>query len=140
MPRGFGGGFGGGFRGGFRGGGFGMRRMGFPLLGMGFGMGPLMTGLMAGGLGYVLMLAGVGAFSLTVIFQIVNLPVEFDASSRAKVALAQLGIVHENEMEPIRRVLSAAAMTYVAATLTAILTLLYYLWRLGIIGGGDRRN
>jgi membrane protease subunit (stomatin/prohibitin family) len=54
MPRGFGGGFGGGFRGGFRGGGFGMRRMGFPLLGMGFGMGPLMTGLMAGGLGYVL--------------------------------------------------------------------------------------
>ena len=52
MPRGFGG----GFRGGFRGGGFGMRRMGFPLLGMGmgFGMGPLMTGLMAGGLGYVL--------------------------------------------------------------------------------------
>lgn len=49
------GGFG-GFRGGFRGGGFGMRRMGFPLLGMGmgFGMGPLMTGLMAGGLGYLL--------------------------------------------------------------------------------------
>ena len=48
MPRGFGGGF--------RGGGFGMRRMGFPLLGMGmgFGMGPLMTGLMAGGLGYAL--------------------------------------------------------------------------------------
>ena len=50
------GGFGGGFRGGFRGGGFGMRRMGFPLFGMGMGMGlgPLMTGLMAGGLGYVL--------------------------------------------------------------------------------------
>jgi len=50
------GGFGGGFRGGFRGGGFGMRRMGFPLfgMGMGLGMGPLMTGLMAGGLGYVL--------------------------------------------------------------------------------------
>jgi hypothetical protein len=51
MPRGFGYGFGGGFRG-----GWGMRRGGFPLLGMGlgFGMGPLMTGLMAGGLGYLL--------------------------------------------------------------------------------------
>ena len=50
------GGFGGGFRGGFRGGGFGMRRVGFPFLGMGmgFGMGPLLTGLMAGGLGYLL--------------------------------------------------------------------------------------
>ena len=49
MHRGFG-----GFRGGFRGGGFGMRRFGFPLLGMGFGMGPLITGLMVGGLGYLL--------------------------------------------------------------------------------------
>jgi hypothetical protein len=48
--------FGGGFRAGFRGGGFGMRRVGFPFLGMGmgFGMGPLFTGLMAGGLGYLL--------------------------------------------------------------------------------------
>jgi len=48
--------FGGGFRTGFRGGGFGMRRVGFPFLGlgMGFGMGPLFTGLMAGGLGYLL--------------------------------------------------------------------------------------
>jgi Zn-dependent membrane protease YugP len=83
------------------------------------------------------LIAGVGLFGVTVVFQLVNLPVEFDASSRAKATLVQYGIVHEQEMGPIRKVLSAAAMTYVAATLTAILTLLYYLWRLGLLGGRD---
>ena len=73
-----------------------------------------------------LLLAGIGLFSLTVVFQLVNLPVEFDASRRAKAALVEYGIMHEREMGPIRKVLSAAAMTYVAPTLTGLVTLLYY--------------
>jgi uncharacterized protein len=59
----------------------------------------------------------------------VNLPVEFNASSRAKAHLAELGIVAPQEMSVVRSVLNAAALTYVAATLQAILTLLYYLLR-----------
>jgi Zn-dependent membrane protease YugP len=87
-----------------------------------------------------LILAGVGLFGVTVVFQLVNLPVEFDASSRAKATLVQYGIVHEQELGPIKRVLGAAAMTYVAATLSAVLTLLYYLWRLGLLGGSNSRE
>ncbi len=84
-----------------------------------------------------LILVGVVLFSLTVLFQVVNLPVEFDASSRAREILVNNNIVMRNELAPVGKVLNAAAMTYVAATITAILTLLYYLWRLGIIGGSD---
>jgi len=65
-------------------------------------------------------------------FQIVNLPVEFDASARAKAALIDLGIVDGDEIYYVRKVLNAAALTYVAATLQSILTLLYYLVRLGL--------
>lgn len=74
----------------------------------------------------VLIWAGIALFSAFVAFQIVNLPVEFNASSRAKAQLAQLGVVSEEEMPYVSKVLSAAALTYVAATLQAILTLLYY--------------
>jgi uncharacterized protein len=73
--------------------------------------------------------AGIGLYSAVVAFQIVNLPVEFNASSRAKVQLAGLGIVNEEEMRYVDKVLGAAALTYVAATLTAILTLMYYIMR-----------
>jgi len=76
-----------------------------------------------------LFLAGIIAFSGVVVFQIVNLPVEFNASARAKAQLAQLGIVGPDEMRYVNAVLNAAALTYVAATLQAILTLLYYLMR-----------
>ena len=71
-----------------------------------------------------------------VFFQVVNLPVEFDASSRAKVLLVSLGIVSPQEMVYVNRVLNAAALTYVAATLQSILTLLYYLFR--VMGSGRR--
>ena len=64
-----------------------------------------------------------------VFFQIVNLPVEFDASARAKTELVGMGLVNEQEMPYVRKVLNAAAMTYVAATLQSILTLLYYVMR-----------
>jgi Zn-dependent membrane protease YugP len=64
-----------------------------------------------------------------VLFQLVNLPVEFDASRRARRQLVAAGIISPQEEEEVGRVLNAAAMTYVAATLTAVLTLLYFLFR-----------
>ncbi len=76
---------------------------------------------------YALALAGIVLFSCVVFFQVVNLPVEFNASSRAKAQLAKLGIVSQQEMGYVNKVLNAAALTYVAATLQAIMTLLYYL-------------
>ena len=74
--------------------------------------------------------AGIVLFGATVLFQLVTLPVEFDASNRAKAVLAQTGIVsNEAEAQGVSKVLGAAAMTYVAAALTAIATLLYLLSR-----------
>jgi Zn-dependent membrane protease YugP len=69
---------------------------------------------------------GIALFAGTVFFQLVNLPVEIDASNRAKAQLVELGIVPANEMTAVNRVLNAAAWTYVAATLQSVLTLLYY--------------
>jgi Zn-dependent membrane protease YugP len=85
-----------------------------------------------------LVLVGIAAFSLTVVFQLVNLPVEFDASRRARIALADAGLVTPEEDVYVKRVLSAAALTYVAATLSSILTLLYFLVRSGLLGGRRR--
>ncbi|MCS6866888.1 MAG: zinc metallopeptidase [Gemmataceae bacterium] len=87
-------------------------------------------------LGFSLQLAGliylgIAVFGLTVLFQLVNLPVEFDASRRARQMLLAGGLVTQEEDEEVARVLNAAAMTYVAATLTAVLTLLYFLFRAG---------
>ena len=70
-----------------------------------------------------LILIGIAAFSLTVVFQLVNLPVEFDASRCARAVLTSLGLITPGEEPVIRRVLSAAALTYVAATLTSVLIL-----------------
>jgi Zn-dependent membrane protease YugP len=82
-----------------------------------------------------LVLIGIAAFSLTVVFQLVNLPVEFDASRRARIALVDAGLVTPEEDVYVKRVLSAAALTYVAATLSSILTLLYFLYRSGLLAG-----
>jgi hypothetical protein len=78
------------------------------------------------------MLANIGIlfFGVVVVFQLVTLPVEFDASNRAKLVLAESGIVvNEDEKAGVAKVLNAAAMTYVAAALTAIATLVYLLMR-----------
>lgn len=80
---------------------------------------------------------GVLLFTGVVAFQLITLPVEFNASSRAKVELSKMGLVTTSDASGVNKVLSAAAMTYVAAALTAVLTLLYYLIRLGLIGGND---
>lgn len=68
---------------------------------------------------------GIVLFSLAVLFQLVTLPVEFNASSRALASLADGGYVSSSEIRPIRSVLSAAALTYLAALVTALLQLLY---------------
>lgn len=79
---------------------------------------------------------GIALFSAVVLFQIITLPVEFDASARAKRVLTDSGILSdEEELAGVRSVLGAAALTYVAATIQAVLTLLYYLWRSGLLGG-----
>ena len=77
---------------------------------------------------------GILAFSFAVLFQIVTLPVEFNASRRAVRILGETGMLGPDELRGTRKVLSAAALTYVAGAATGILQLL----RLLIIGG--RRN
>lgn len=71
-----------------------------------------------------LILAGIVFFSAAVVFQIVTLPVEFNASSRAMVLLEDNGILSRDEVNDSKKVLDAAALTYVAAALTSILELL----------------
>jgi len=99
-------------------------------------------------LGYFVMLGGlifsstnmvlVGAvlFSAVLLFQVVTLPVEFDASARAKRMALENGIVLEQEKVGMDRVLNAAALTYVAAAVSTLMTLLYFLFRAGLLGGG----
>ena len=66
---------------------------------------------------------GVGCYALITLFQIITLPVEYDASERAKEELTHLGLISPRELPGVRQVLSAAALTYVAAMLTAVLEL-----------------
>ena len=81
-------------------------------------------------MGPTLMKVGIVFFAATVLFQLVTLPVEFDASNRAKEVLAATGIVStQEEAQGVQKVLHAAAMTYVAATLAAILQLVALLLR-----------
>lgn len=77
---------------------------------------------------------GVAMFSAFVIFTLVTLPVEFNASSRAVQALQSAGMISPREAEPTKKVLDAAALTYVAAAVAAVLQLLYFLWRAGLLG------
>ena len=107
------------------------------------------TANIGSGLGYIVMVMGllfsstnmilVGAvlFSAVLLFQIVTLPVEFNASSRAKVLVVEQGIITRQEREGVDRVLNAAAMTYVAAAVSTLLTLIYFLMRAGFLGGSD---
>lgn len=86
-----------------------------------------------------LILLGALIFSVAVLFSLVTLPVEYNASARAKKLMVSAGIVSPKEAADAGAVLNAAFMTYVAAAVSAILTLLYYLWRAGLFGG-SRRN
>lgn len=84
-----------------------------------------------------LILLGIAAYSGIVVFQLINLPVEFDASHRAKLLLNDYGIVDGWGADAVRGVLNAAAWTYVAGTLESILTLAYYLLRFGGLSTSD---
>lgn len=80
---------------------------------------------------------GVILFAATALFAIVTLPVEFNASNRAKAWLANSGVLYQNEMKGVYSVLDAAALTYVAAAAQSISTLLYYVF---LLSGFSRRD
>lgn len=79
---------------------------------------------------------GILLFSLALLFQLVTLPVEFNASHRALKILGEGGVLTQEEVPMVRKVLTAAALTYVAAALSTFLQLL----RLVLLFGGDRDN
>lgn len=82
-----------------------------------------------------MLLLGAILFSISVFFTIVTLPVEWDASARAKKLMVSAGIVSEDESVQAGSVLNAAFLTYVAAAVSSLLILLYYLYRAGLFGG-----
>lgn len=96
----------------------------------------ILIGVIVGGLGSPLVQIGILLFTLAVLFQLVTLPVEFNASSRAVKLLDSQGILAGDEVSGTRKVLGAAALTYVAAAATSILQLL----RLIILFGGRNRR
>lgn len=108
-------------------------------LGSGISIFVIIAALFLGGaqtaLGYNLGLVGVLLFATATVFTLVTLPVEFDASRRAMLSLQNGGYMSTDELTGAKKVLDAAALTYVAAAVTSILTLLYWAWRLGLFGG-----
>jgi Zn-dependent membrane protease YugP len=89
-------------------------------------------------MGSKLALVGVVLFATTTLFTIVTLPVEFDASHRALATIKRGSYLTTNELEGAKKVLDAAALTYVAAFITSALTLFYWALRLGLLGGRRR--
>ena len=90
--------------------------------------GLLLSSFVNSALGIMVAWLGVGLFGLAVLFSIVTLPVEFDASRRAKKLLHSEGILFQDELQGVDKVLDAAALTYVAAAISAIGTMLYYVF------------
>jgi Zn-dependent membrane protease YugP len=111
-------------------------------LGGGISIFVLIAAAMLGGAatatGHNLAILGVVLFSCTTVFTLVTLPVEFDASKRALATLRRGSYLTPDELSGAKKVLDAAALTYVAAFVTSALTLLYWAMRLGLLGG--RRN
>jgi uncharacterized protein len=105
-------------------------------IGSNIGYAVMMIGLFMRSTGMVL--AGAVLFSMVLLFQLVTLPVEFDASARAKRLAVEYGIVSESERSGMDRVLNAAALTYVAAVVSTLMTLLYFLLEAGLLGGRRR--
>ena len=106
-------------------------------IGSRYGLWIVILGLIFGGYGSVLSTVGVVLFSLGVLFQLVTLPVEFDASNRGLEMLRKFGMLQGDEMVSCRKVLQAAALTYVAAAASSILQLLRLIM---ISGAGSRRR
>jgi len=116
--------------------GYGMlklRTMMVPTVQIGSWIGPVifMIGLfMAGTVGTQVAWIGIALFALTALFALVTLPVELNATSRAKAWLSTSGVIYTQEMQGINSVLDAAAWTYVAAAIQAVSTILYYVFLL----------
>ena len=83
--------------------------------------------------GMPVLLLGCALFAAAVLFSVVTLPVEWDASARAKTAMVDAGIVTSQEASGAGSVLNAAFLTYLAAAIASIMTLLYYLHRTGVL-------
>ena len=120
-----------------------VRNAAVPLASIGSSMGyvVIIIGLMmSGGRGALNPFTAVGLLLVAAVafFQLVNLPVEFDASRRALQVLPATGILSVDETRGARSVLMAAAMTYVAATVAAVAEVLYWAWRLGLLGSSSR--
>lgn len=98
---------------------------------------PILIGgmLLSGSTGYTMMIAGIILFSVSVLFTIVTLPVEWDASARAKKLMVSNGVVSPHQESDAGAVLNAAFLTYLAAAISSVMTLLYYLYRSGLLGG-----
>ena len=113
-----------------------IRNAAVPAANFGSGIGGTMAmiGLMLSysspAIGNSLLLLGIVLFSGVVFFQVINLPVEFNASSRARQHLVDARLIAPNEEHYVAKVLNAAALTYVAGTLQTIMTLAYYVFRL----------
>lgn len=80
---------------------------------------------------------GIALFTVSVVFSLVTLPVEWDASRRAKIGMDEAGMLSPDETRHASKVLNAAFLTYLAAAVTSLLTLLYFLLRSGILGGDE---
>jgi hypothetical protein len=106
--------------------------------GSGLSMIIIMAAMFLGGaatvMGQTAAVIGVALFATTTLFTLVTLPVEFDASRRALASLERGGYMAPDELKGARSVLDAAALTYVAAAVTSILTLVYFAFRLGLVG------
>lgn len=86
-----------------------------------------------------LLFVGIGMFACAFIFSVITLPVEWDASARAKQHMVAAGIVSPTQERDAGKVLNAAFLTYLAGAVAALMTLLYYLMRAGLLGDNRRR-
>ena len=101
-------------------------RLALPLVILGFVLDIFVYGTQNSNLGYYLALAGVVAYGLSTLFALVTLPVELDASRRAKKMLVETGLITKEELPQAERMLSAAAQTYLAALLTSLVYFLRF--------------
>jgi Zn-dependent membrane protease YugP len=118
-----------------------LRTMMVPTVQIGSWLGPIifMVGLfMASTFGTKIAWVGLILFAATALFAIVTLPVEFNATHRAKAWLTSTGTIFQDETEGVNKVLDAAALTYVAGAIQAVSTILYYLFLLS--GRSSRRS
>ncbi len=106
-------------------------RLSFPIIFVGL----ILGGAQSGPLGMSLIQLGIILFGITTLFTLVTLPVEWDASARAKRLMVKNGIVSPQQEGDAGAVLNAAFLTYLASAISSLMTLLYYLMRSGLLGG-----